>query len=65
MKEEKTFWLVYSPLTKRVYIVKYDKNWNINKRFEKIDVSEEFATIRHIQEESELVAKLNPQYHKK
>ncbi len=65
MNERKTFGLVYSPLTKRVYIVKYDKNWNINKRFEKIDVSEEFATIRHIQEESELVAKLNPQYHKK
>lgn len=65
MEEEKTFGLVYSPLSKHVYIVKYDKNWNINKRFEKIDVSEEFANIRHIQEESELVSAMKPQYHKK
>lgn len=65
MWEEKTFGLAYSPLTKCVYIVKYDKNWNINKRFEKIDVSEEFANIRHIQEESELVAAMKPEYHKK
>ncbi len=64
MWKKNTFWLAYSPLTKCVYIVKYDKNWNINKRFEKIDVSEEFANIRHIQEESELVAKMRPQYHK-
>lgn len=64
LEEEKTFGLAYSPLTKCVYIVKYKRDWNINTRFKKIDVSEEFANIRHIQEESELVAKMRPQYHK-
>lgn len=62
---ENQYWLEYSPLTKCVYIVKYDKNWNINRRFEKIDVSEKFAEIRHFQEENELVGKWRERNNKK